>query len=406
MAENPSSEEHLLLLEAISDAALGHMDLDKLLRTILERVRTLLSVDTATVLLLDHEGDRLTATAAAGLEEEVVQGVIVPVGSGFAGRVAAMRKPVVLPRVDQTTVVNPLLWERGLHVLLGVPMLARDELVGVLHIGSVAHRGFTAADVRLLQIVADRLALAVRMDRLAAERGAAEALQRSLLPSRLPAIGGLEFASRYVPDSHTGVGGDWYDVFPLPGGRLGIVIGDVTGRGLGAAVIMGRLRSALRAYALDHDDPAEVLRRLDHKVCHFETGAMATVSYAVVDESQRHLTVSLAGHLPPVLAVPGEAGRLLDLPVDLPIGPAETGAARRATRVDLPPGAVVAFYTDGLVERRDAIIDEGLGRLAAAITADPAERVCARVMATMLGANPAGDDVALLVARRSPSIVD
>ncbi|MGW5049522.1 PP2C family protein-serine/threonine phosphatase [Actinokineospora sp. NPDC004072] len=389
------------MLEAISDAALGHMDLEKVLRTILERVRLLLGVDTATVLLHDPVSDRLVATATSGLEEEVVQGVSVPMGAGFAGKVAASREPVFIDHVDQTTVVNPLLWEHGLHTMLGVPMLARDDLIGVLHIGSLAERGFTDVDIRLLQVVADRLAIAVRLDRVAAERSAAEALQRSLLPSILPTVGGLEFASRYVPDSHIGVGGDWYDVFTLPGGRLGIVIGDVTGRGLAAAVIMGRLRSALRAYAVDHDDPALVLAKLDHKVCHFEPGAMATVSYAVVDADQRHLDISLAGHLPPVLATPGGPGALLPVAVDLPIGPAESPVPRRTTRVELPAGALIAFYTDGLVERRDAIIDDGLAKLAATVTAGPAEQVCSQVMAALLGTSPAGDDVALLIARRA-----
>src|SRR5204863_5015805 len=113
---------------------------------------------------------------------------------------------------------------------------------------------------------------------------AAAALQRSLLPSPLPATAGAQMAVRYVPGEGT-VGGDWYDVFTLPSGQLGVVIGDMTGSGLPAAVIMGRMRSALRAYALDTCDPAEVLARLVRKMQHFEPGAVATVAYVVFDPS-------------------------------------------------------------------------------------------------------------------------
>jgi sigma-B regulation protein RsbU (phosphoserine phosphatase) len=395
----PSADDRLRVLEALSESALGHMDLDSVLRTAVERLRELFEADTTTILLHEPAGGTLIATAAAGLEEEVVQGVRVSIGAGFAGRVAALREAVILSTVDSTTVVNPLLWERGLSTLLGVPMLARGHLVGVLHIGSVGARKFTDDDIRLLKVAADRLALSVRMELLAAERSAAEALQRSLLPARLPAVPGLELASRYVPDSLTGVGGDWYDVFSLPGDRLGVVIGDVTGRGLGAAVVMGRLRSALRAYALDYDDPAQVLSKLDHKAGHFETGIMATVGYAVVGPGRDWVDVSLAGHLPPVVAC-GERGEVRFLPVDPPIGPRESPIPRQVTRLELTPGSVVAFYTDGLVERRDAVIDEGLERLAGLVRAEPAETVCSRVMAGMLGPRAAGDDVALLVVRR------
>jgi sigma-B regulation protein RsbU (phosphoserine phosphatase) len=397
-------DDRVRRIEAVTDIALSQLDTDKLMQELLERVRELLSADTATVLLLDASGGELVATAAAGIEEEVRQGVRVPMGRGFAGRVAAQRQPVLIERVDPGTVVNRLLWEAGLQVLLGVPLLVAGQLIGVLHVGSRADRKFTEDDVQLLQIVADRIALATQAQASSAERMAARALQRSLLPSGLPTVAGLELAGRYVPGAQTGVGGDWYDVFPLPGDRLGIVMGDVVGHGLPAAVVMGRLRSALRAYALDNDDPSDVLRKLDRKACHFEVGAMATVAYAVADRGGERLRLSLAGHLPPVLATPEHPGRLLELSPDPPIGLSLSGFPRHSHEITLPPGSVLCLYTDGLVERRSRPIDTGLDLLCRTVRPEAPELVCAAVMAALTGNEDVADDVAVLVAHRTDTI--
>jgi serine phosphatase RsbU (regulator of sigma subunit) len=398
--EETGAEDQLLRIESVTDTALSHLDLEKLLEELLERVRELLAVDTATVLLHDAASGQLVATAAAGFAEEVREGVRIPVGSGFAGQVAAQREPVVIGHVDESTVINPLLWEKGLRALLGVPMLAAGQLIGVVHVGTLTQRQFTEHDVRLLQLAADRIALATQGQLAMTERASAAALQRSLLPSRLPRLAGLEFSARYVPGADLRVGGDWYDVFPLPGGRWGIVMGDVVGHGLPAAVVMGRLRSALRAYALiDVDDPAGVLEKLNRKVMHFEPGAMATVLYAVVEPSYDRMLISLAGHPPPVVAVVGERGRLLDLRPDPPIG-VRYEVPRRVSEVDLSPGSVMCFYTDGLVERREWTMDAGLDLLCGAVDVRPAEAVSATVMAALTRAKPPEDDIALLVMRR------
>ncbi|WP_206794446.1 PP2C family protein-serine/threonine phosphatase [Amycolatopsis sp. MtRt-6] len=400
MSRSLDAHDRLQQLEAILGAPAAHLGLAEMLAETLQRLREVMAVDTATVLRYQHSGRQLAAFAAAGIEEEVHQGVRVPVGSGFAGRVALERAPVIIDHVDDTTVVNSLLWERGLHSMLGVPMIAGTELVGVLHIGSVAPREFGEAEVATMQLVADRLALAVQMEALEENRTATMALQRSLLPSSLPDVPGLAFGARYVPGAETGLGGDWYDLFSLPGDRLGIVMGDVSGHGLDAAVIMGRLRSALRAYALDCESPAEVLAKLDRKANHFEHGAMATVAYGIIGPDREALTLSLAGHLPPVLARPGEAGQLVDAPPDPPIGLTIGVPERRTTVVGLPEDAVLVFYTDGLVERRDRPVDVGMRQLAAATRAGDPERVCAQVMAAMIGNRAAQDDVAVLAIRR------
>jgi phosphoserine phosphatase RsbU/P len=393
-------EDRLRDIQSITDASLSRLDDHDLLAELLERVREILEADTAAVLLLDFSSGQLVATAAAGLEEEVRQGVRIPVGRGFAGRIAAEHKPVILDQVDHTTVLNPILWAKGIRALMGVPLIAGGKVIGVMHIGSLTDREFTGEDLELLELAADRAAVAVQSLTTREDRIAAAALQRSLLPSALPASGGAELAARYVPGEGA-VGGDWYDVFTLPSGKLGVVIGDLTGRGLPAAVIMGRMRSALRAYALETADPAEVLARLDAKMQYFEPGALATVLYAVFDPGLGRVRVCSAGHYPPVVASPGRPAELADIAPGLLIG-AAPDVQRPVTTLEITPGTLLCFYTDGLIERRDQTIDDGLDRLCRAITAQPPDAACAVVMAALVGRQSASDDIALLMVRRSP----
>jgi sigma-B regulation protein RsbU (phosphoserine phosphatase) len=387
--------------EALTDAGLSQLDADDQLDLLLDRVRELLRVDTAAILLLDPLARQLVATAAKGLEEEVRRGVRISVGRGFAGRIARDREPVVLDEVTPHNVVNPILLEVGLRSMLGVPMFAGGEVIGVLHVGSLKRRRFTDDDVQLLQLAADRASLASQARSSNIDRDAALALQRSLLPARLPEVPGLDMAARYIPGHTAGVGGDWYDVFTLPSGSLGVVIGDVSGHGLRSAVVMGRLRSALRAYTLVCDNPAEALSLLDRKVQHFEAGNLATVLYALISPDRRTVQCSVAGHLRPCLAVPGQPTRMLDLPIDLPLGTGQLQTERRNTTFAFPPGAVLACYTDGLVERRGEIIDDGIERLCGLIEADSAETVCGKVM-TVLGEEQPTDDIALLTIACQP----
>lgn len=392
------TKERLRGIEAITDPELAHMDIDAMTHEMLTRIKEVLGADTATVLQYDAASEHLIAIAAIGIEEEVRQGVRVPIGLGFAGTVAARQKPLLVDHVDETTVLNSLLWETGLRTLLGVPMLAGGQLMGVLHVGSRAQRTFSDHEISLLQLAADRLAMATQAQVSLAERAAATALQRSLLPGKLPIVSGFNFAARYVPSAQ--VGGDWYDVFPLPGGRVGIVIGDVSGHGLAAAVVMGRLRSALRAYALDNDSPSVVMDKLDRKANHFEAGSMATVAYGIIDLAEHRLHLCLAGHLPPVIAVPGQPAEFVALHPDPPIGFDLRTRQRRSHTVDLPPGSVVCFYTDGLIERRDQPLDDSLTALLGVVSADRAEITCARLMARFVGTQSLADDAAVLVAHR------
>jgi sigma-B regulation protein RsbU (phosphoserine phosphatase) len=394
-------EDRLRDIQSITDAALSRLDEHELLAELLERIRSILQVDTAAVLLLDFSAGQLIATAAAGLEEEVRQGVRIPVGRGFAGRIAAEHRPVILNQVDHTTVLNPILWAKGIRALMGVPLVAGGKVIGVLHVGSLTSRVFTSEDVEMLQLAADRAAAAVHSLTVRDERIAAAALQRSLLPTSLPAAEGAVMAARYVPGAGA-VGGDWYDVFVLPSGELSLVIGDVTGSGLAAAVIMGRMRSALRAYALETSDPAEVLARLDRKMQYFEPGVAATVLYAVFDPGLDRVRICSAGHYPPVVAVPGQASELADVPAGLLIG-AALDVPRQVASLQIVPGTLLCFYTDGLIESREHPIDHGLARLCQAVTPQPPDAACAAVMAALVGNESAQDDIALLMFHRPPT---
>ena len=412
-AERSGAVDRLRDIEAVTDAALSRLDEQALLETLLERVKKTLQADTAAVLLLDHSARQLVATAASGIGEEVIQGARIPFGTGFAGRVAATGEPVVLSEVNATTVSNPLLVDRGIRSLLGVPLFAGGKIIGVMHVGSLTGRQFGREDTELLQLAADRAALALQSLIAQDDAQAAVALHRSLLPAALPEVPGVELAARYVTGSGN-VGGDWYDVFVLPDGNLGVVVGDVAGSGLQAAVVMGRMRSALRAYVLEAEEPASALRRLDRKIQYFEPNAMATVLYGVLTPETGEFAVSSAGHLPPVLAVPGERTTdPLAIHPDPPIGAADD-PERQSTVIFVPPGGLLCCYTDGLVERRDRVIDEGINAVIAVLDDQLASRAgragrpvplaedaSAAVMRALIGNARATDDVALLIAHRA-----
>jgi phosphoserine phosphatase RsbU/P len=394
------SQTRLQELEALTDTALARLHVEDLLDELLRRVREILHADTAAVLLFDEGSKELVATVALGIEEEVRQGVRVPFGRGFAGRIAALKAPVSLTRVDASTVMNPILWEKGIRVMLGVPLLSGDQLLGVLHVGRLRHEPFAAHDEDLLKVVAERVAGAIQAQRLAVEQAAATLLERSLLPTRLPRCEGLELAAQHVTRDDRIIGGDWYDVFTVPSGALWIVIGDVAGQGLPAAVVMGRVRSAVRAYALVGDSPAEVLELADRKCQHFEVGAMVTAICAASVPPYEDWQIATAGHPPPILAMQGERPSLVELPLAPPLG-AAPGIERSAATVTLLPGALMLLYTDGLIERRGESLDVGFARLRASLRPDPPRDACRQVLHDLVGSASPGDDIALVAIRRT-----
>ncbi|MBW8798790.1 MAG: SpoIIE family protein phosphatase [Streptomyces sp.] len=277
---------------------------------------------------------------------------------------------------------------------LAVPMVAHDTVVGLAQFARTkGSEPFGDRDRELAVELAARAAVCIDNARLyRREHERALILQRSLLPPGDPEASGLDIACRYLPgNAATEVGGDWFDVIELPGHRTALVVGDVMGRGLRAAVAMGELRTAVRTLALLDLEPAEVLSALDEIARGLGTPGgvqqatrtarqprdadlsevyLATCVYAVYDSVTRRCTFANAGHLPPVLVEPGEAALMLDVPPGMPLGVG--GEPFEEVEVDLPEGSLLALYTDGLVESRDHPLDEGLQAFVGALT-DPAQ---------------------------------
>jgi PAS domain S-box-containing protein len=388
-------------LQMLLDVALAYNRLDDMLEALLPRVCEVVNAEGASVLLTEEDGSlHLRASMFRDVEAEPLR---IEIGEGIAGRVARDKQPLLVHDPDPSEVVDPAL--HGLHSILGVPLMAGGEVAGVLKVGVPAPRRFSEDDLTVLSLAADRVALAIDHLRIyEREHRIAETLQRSLLPDRLPRLPGLEVAARYQPAaSESEVGGDWYDVIAMPAGRVGLVMGDVAGKGLAAASMVGRLRSAMRAYALEGHAPADVVDRLNQLVwSEVEDGHMTTMVYVVIDPLEATVTWVNAGHLPP-LAVTGDGiARFLDGPSSVPLG-VMSYPSYEAAEVDLPLGGTVLLYTDGLVERPGELLDEGLDRLAATVRGQRVapEQLCSHVLEQLVPVG-ASDDVALLALRCPP----
>ncbi|MFG3039547.1 SpoIIE family protein phosphatase [Streptomyces sp. NPDC048330] len=281
-----------------------------------------------------------------------------------------------------------------------VPLVARGQVLGAVTVTRLRTREpFDEQDCVLIDEVVARAALNIDNARLyTTQREAAITLQRSLTNSELPAVTGLELTGRYLPASAHDVGGDWFDVIALPGGRTGLVIGDVMGHGIHAAAVMGQLRTAVRTLARHDISPARMLSSLDEVVADLGEDEMATCVYAVHDPATREWVIARAGHPPPAVATPDGTITFLDGPPGTPLG---TGAHDFGTQeVALPEGGLVVLYTDGLIEARDRDLDEGMRQLAGALRplTRPLDTLCDEVLGRLLAA-PAQDDVAMLLAR-------
>jgi PAS domain S-box-containing protein len=390
-------------MQLLVDAALWHRTLDDILSDLVTRVRTVLDADASAIYLAEEDEQlRLGAASGGGGEEPEP----IAFGEGFVGRVARARQPMRLedPAVDELP--YPALEELAIDSLIGVPLLAEGDVTGVLVVCAAAPRHFTAQDMDVLRLAADRVALAIDHARVyEREHRIAETLQRSLLPARLPQLPGLAVAARYRPAAaEAEVGGDWYDVIAVPGGGVGLVMGDVAGKGLAAASMVGRLRSALRAYALEGHAPARVLEQLNRLIwMEADESQMATLIYVVVDPGEGEIRWVNAGHLPALLLRDGEAPGFLEGGTSVPLGVLPFPEFEEAA-VPMDPGAVVVLYTDGLVERSGENIDLGMGRLAGVVRDAPVdpEQLCDRVLGELVPRAGAADDVALLTLRSVP----
>jgi serine phosphatase RsbU (regulator of sigma subunit)/anti-sigma regulatory factor (Ser/Thr protein kinase) len=400
----PVAADEVIRLEdvqKVTESALAYLDLDDLLQELLDRVTDILDADTAAVLLVEEGGRTLAARAAKGLEEEVERGFRLPIGRGFAGRVAFTREPIVIEDLEQSAVqpVNPLFREKGVRSLLGVPLLVEAEVIGVLHVGSLAQREFHEADIELLQLVADRVALSIERSRLMVQGQIAATLQRSLLPRKLPQVPGLRMAARYLPAAdESAVGGDWYDVIELDNHRIGFVIGDVAGHGMAAATFMGQLRSAIRAYALDTEGPGEVITKLAEFSDRMHS-RMATVIYATLNLNTWQVRIARAGHPYPLLLRAGGSAEFLTEAGGPPLGTVG-GQVYDEQSVTLSAGETLLLYTDGLIERRGQQLADGEAALmkVAVSAPDEPELKCQAITSELTKDIAIADDIAVLVA--------
>jgi anti-sigma regulatory factor (Ser/Thr protein kinase) len=383
-------------LEQLTDAALAYLPLDDLLRELLDRIAALLDSDTAAILLLEEDGRMLRARAAKGIEEEVEQGVRIPMGGGFAGRIAAERRPIAIADVDHADVLNPILRQKGIRSLLGVPLPVAGRVIGVLHVGTLQPRDFTEQHARLLQLAADRAAPVIENARMYEERRLVETLQRTLLPGALPQIAGVSLSARYEPAAVAArIGGDWYDVFRVSQGRIGLVVGDVVGRGVPAAALMTQLRTALRAYAREGHSPAVVTGHLSALLRELGGPAMTTLCYLVLDPAEETLTAASAGHLPPLFIAPD--GEPSYLPVENGVALGVSTTTRYAEQqFPLPPGSSLVLFTDGAVEVRGESLDAGLERVRAlAASGLRGGALCDAILELTVDAT---DDIAVIAA--------
>ncbi|MDX6421996.1 MAG: hypothetical protein QOG28_6616 [Trebonia sp.] len=293
---------------------------------------------------------------------------------------------------------------------LAMPLTARGVTVGcAVFARTTASPAFNPGDVALAGELASRAAVCIDNARLYdRERRTALALQRGLLPSQPSIPSGIEVAHLYLPVGDSVVGGDWHDIVPLPGGRAALIVGDVMGHGPEAAAVMVQLRTAAHTLADLDLPPQEVLGRLDAMAAGLDAtlagmtaAPFATCVYAVINPSAGTADIARAGHLPPVLARPGERAHLLDVPPGLPLGLA--AGAFQVTQFTLPPGATLALYTDGLVESRTRPIDDGLAALQEAlddVLARPGSTLGAACEATAQALREHGeDDITLMLAR-------
>jgi serine phosphatase RsbU (regulator of sigma subunit)/anti-sigma regulatory factor (Ser/Thr protein kinase) len=386
-----------------SDPALSELSLETLLGELLNRTQEALGVDTVAILLLDGEAQQLVARAAKGIEEEVERGVRIPIGRGFAGRIAAERVAIFIADVDHADVLNPILREKGIRSLLGVPLIVEGTLIGVLHVGSLTPRTFGQNDLAVLQLAAARAAPAIERAslraQLAHEHSVSVALQRSLLPKGMGEFTGMRVAVRYLP-AREEVGGDWYDVIELPRGRVGLVIGDVVGHGIAAAALMGRLRTSLHAYAIEGHGPGRTLELVDRFVQSLNEPAMATAAYAVFDTYNSTVQYATAGHLPPVVVSGGDP-RVVEVTPAPPLGAFPYGRIPEH-EIELAGGDILFLYTDGLVERRGVPLSDGIDALAQSVRgAVSAEEACVAAVADLVPLEGLRDDVAIVALQSS-----
>jgi serine phosphatase RsbU (regulator of sigma subunit)/anti-sigma regulatory factor (Ser/Thr protein kinase) len=391
-------------LQWITDAALPHVGLQDLLDQLLNRVVHVFGADQGAI-LLRGEGPRLELHASRGVPSNLRRDHYRSVAGRLAGRLASSRRPVALERSQTTAALQSLLASADMESVLGLPLILDRQLLGVLYVGTRARRPFSEDDAALLQLVGDRVALAVDRARLfEQERHIAETLQRSLLPEQVPQLPGMDVAVRYLPaGAGMEVGGDWFDMLELGDGRVALAMGDVVGRGVRAAALMGKLRTSLEAYAFDGRSPEQVVERLHSLMERQHRTEMATLLYVVIEPDRASAELACAGHMPLLIRGANGEARFPAGEVSPPLG-ALPFVRFQASRVKLEPGSALLLFTDGLVEVRGTSIELRLEELRRTVETGPSapEDLCDVLLERMLGHKEPQDDVALLVLGLSP----
>lgn len=407
-AANQQVAARLETLEALASRLSQSLSSGEVAETVLRQLRAYTGTTAGAVLGLDPDGAALELLAADGYPEADVTALarVELTGRSALATVVHTGEPVwassPLAWAD-----DPVLARFGApgQAAAVVPLRAGRRVAGVLVLVHPGVRSFYPDERGLLTTVGALAGRAlVRARRYDAEHDAAVVLQRALLPDDLAAHAAVSVAVRYLPARGLAVGGDFYDVFDLPGGRLALVVGDVVGRGVRAAAAMGQLRSALRALSAAVSEPAALLAAFERHTATIPDAACATMVYAVLDPEAGTLDYVRVGHPPPVLVSADGTARLLDGAGSPPLG-VTGGRPISPAREAVGPGDSIVLFTDGVVERRGEPVTAGLERLrraAARAAGLSPEACCDRLVAEVLGGTGHGDDAAVLAVRLEP----
>ena len=370
--------------------------------------------DAVAIHLVSESGEALELEGASGVDATGLERVARLTLERESALATAFRRGRASfhPSLETLQPDDPLrasLDAEGLVSVAVFPLGAARRVHGVLLLGWRTAQALEPDDRAFAGTFASQCGQALdRAIRYESERTIAETLQQSVLPQALPEADGVTFAARYLPgEAGVDVGGDWYDAFALPDGRIALVVGDVVGKGVQAAATMGQLRNWLRAFASEHDDPGEVVRRLSRMVDALPEAPFATLAYLVLDVPARRCRYVVAGHPPPLLVRPSGTAAYLEQGRSLPLG-VDGDAPVEVAEATLEAGATILLYTDGLVERRDASLDVGLERVreaAGSVSASP-DTLIDHVLRGVFDGVERDDDVAMLVVRLEPLPAD
>lgn len=395
--------ESLNAVADISDAAISSLDISQLAPALLTRLMRVMHADAAALLLAEDGSLRMVASVGYSVET-----FAVPVGEGFSGRMAVDRKPRYVEDLQEgAEVLSRPLRDQGIRSILGVPMLVGDRLIGTLHVDWRTRHAYDERDLRLLEIVGDRIALALRNAQLyQGERRIAQMFQESLLS--LPEhINGIKYAKSYHSATEEAwVGGDFFDLFPVDPHRVGVLIGDVSGKGIEAAVLTSIVKDTIRAHVHEGAPPAVVLRKTNALLEHYSgSETFVTVFFGVLERSTGRFTYCNAGHLPAISTACD--GELLLLPSNSPLLGAFPDVEFEDDEVLLAPGQTLFLYTDGVIEARSGHELYGEERLFSTLReqrdCDPEEMIDAALedLLTFSGGSLT-DDLAILALKVVP----